>query len=120
MYGFFLNCHHLKDWVMKDPALASLGDVEHFIDGCPELRICADLCNANKHFKLDRKPRSDVSPQTGPKRVALDIHIGSPEPPVIRVKYEIETTAGTRDAFDIATECMNAWAHFLGIEIEDF
>jgi hypothetical protein len=120
MYAFFLNCHYLKDWVKKDPALASLGDVEQLINGCPELCICADLCNGNKHFKLTKKPRSDLSPQRGPKRVALDIHVGSPEPLVIQVKYEIETTAGTRDAFKIATECMNAWAHFLGIKVEDF
>jgi|SRR5271166_5153971 len=120
VYGFFQNCHHLKDWLKEDPALASLGNVEHFINQCSELRICADLCNATKHFRLTKPPRSDVSPRTGAKRVELAIAVGAPAPPTIRINYEIDTIAGTRDAFEIATICMNTWAKYLGMEVKDF
>ena len=97
-----------------------LGDVEDFINRSPELRICADLCNTSKHFKLTRKLRSTVNPTPGAKTFGLEITLDKPEPPVIRVQYEIETTAGKRDALEIATKCISAWAGFLGIDAAAF
>ena len=54
IYAFFLNCYHLKDWIRRDPSVApaTKGLVESYITSTPMLALCADLCNALKHFTL--------------------------------------------------------------------
>jgi hypothetical protein len=110
MVAFFQNCYHIKDWLIN----ASSGQfpkekVEAFIDENPELQLCADLCNASKHFKLDR-PRSTQEPKTGPQKIHL--LLGSSQPQ-ISVRYTIETISGPKDAFMLAGKCLELWRSFI-------
>jgi hypothetical protein len=53
VYAFFLNCYHVKDWIIQDNSIIFLdgsatvkhrGQVtEDFINNCTALRICADV-----------------------------------------------------------------------------
>jgi hypothetical protein len=110
IYAFFMNCYHLKDWIRKDPAAASVtNQVENYINNNTELSLCADICNGLKHFHFDGD-RSGENPEFGKKKAKLDIGSGLT---TIAVKYEINTSSGSIDAFDLATKCMNAWEDFI-------
>ena len=109
VYAFFLNCYHLKDWIKADPALAPLGDVETFINNSPALRLCADICNASKHFELTR-PRSNENPVVGIPNLVVGKKI-------VVLRYEIATSSGSIDSFDLAERCMTAWSQYLRFEV---
>ena len=105
VYAFFMNCYHLKDWIKKDPAAASVENiVENYITNNPELSLCADICNGLKHFHFNGD-RSGKSPEFGKKAAKLCIGSGLT---TIALKYEIKTISGTIDAFDLATKCIKA------------
>src|SRR5439155_15063549 len=106
IYAFFLNCYHLKDWIIHDSRTgATAQQIEDFIDTHRPLRLCADICNSLKHLRLTRPERSGESPAFGRKQFAL--HLGS-GPTTISLKYEIDTSTGPTDAFQLATECIDA------------
>jgi len=113
IYAFFLNCHHLKDWIKRDPSVdASVQrQVEVHIDSSRPLRLCADLCNSLKHLRLTKKPRSGENPQFGSKHFGLALGSG---PAAISLQYyELETNAGPMDVLALATQCLAAWDAFL-------
>jgi len=110
VYAFFMNCHHLKDWIKNDLAAASVKDnVENYINNNPDLRLCADICNGVKHLRRDSN-RSGERPEFGKKKAKLYIESG---PITIALKYEIKTDSGTIDAFDLATKYIKAWGIFI-------
>jgi len=110
VYAFFMNCHHLKDWIKNDPAAASVtNNVENYINNNPDLRLCADICNGVKHLRRVSN-RSGERPEFGKKKAKLYIGSG---PTTISVKYEINTDSGTIDAFELSTKCMKAWKIFI-------
>src|ERR1035437_4070866 len=68
--AFFLNCYHIKDWLKAGPEWREdvtpevrRKAVEQFVEESEVLRICADLCNGNKHFLLSHAPRSGTVPE---------------------------------------------------------
>ena len=111
VYAFFQNCYHLKDWVKNDHALPAnvRQAVEAHINGSRALRLCADICNALKHLALTES-RSGEDPSFGPKRYSLTL--GAGVPPMISLKYEVNTTTGPEDAFALATDCLGEWKRF--------
>src|SRR5262249_43315579 len=111
VYAFFLNCYHLKDWIKADPVLAVLGNVETFINNSPALRLCADICNASKHFELTR-PRSNENPAVG----IPNLVVGKKS---VVLRYEVETNSGPTDSFELAERCMVAWSKFLGLDVRE-
>ena len=113
MYAFFMNCYHLKDWIINDPATVLVANkVEKYINNNLDLKLCADLCNSLKHLcsgKNIRPTRSKEDPNIGKKSGKLNIGAG---PIIFEMKIIINTLSGPRDAFDIATKCMEAWDKF--------
>lgn len=112
IYGFFLNCHHLKDWIKHDPGVDECArrSVEPHINSSRALRLCADLCNSLKHLHLTKPPRSGENPRFGQKNFGLALGSG---PATISLRYEVEADAGPIDAFTLATQCVAAWDAFL-------
>jgi len=108
VYAFFLNCYHLRDWLIEGGTVPAK-EVDKFINNCNELKLCADICNASKHLVLNRSLRSGTQPEFTGKSVSL--HLGS-GPAVISIRYTIETAYGSIDAFDIAKKAMEAWETF--------
>jgi hypothetical protein len=112
IYAFFLNCYHLKDWIKEDPSVPGIARqaVEGHVNASRPLRLCADICNSLKHLERTSN-RSKESPSFGKKDFALSF--GPGQPTIISLKYEVETTAGPVDAFQLATDCVTAWDVFL-------
>jgi hypothetical protein len=118
IYAFFLNCYHLKDWIKCDSAVPVKDQqaVEDHITANRSLRLCADICNASKHLKLETKKdgthgRSNENPTFGRTHAALQL--GGGNLPTVSLKYEVDTANGSKDAFKLATECVSAWDGFL-------
>jgi len=118
VYAFFINCFHLKDWIQNDDTVVLDSKVDKkekgkyikdYINTVDELKLCADLCNSVKHLYLDRKPYSRKEPKFGKKSAKLYLGVGQDK---IEMKYIIDTLSGPRDAFEIATKCMEAWDKF--------
>ena len=112
VYAFFQNCHHLKDWIIKDRSVGLSGkSVEAFINKHCELKLCADICNGTKHLVLNKESRSGEDPQFGGRRFRADVGSGTT---TISVKYTIDTASGrTVDAFELATKCLEFWGEFI-------
>jgi hypothetical protein len=110
IYVFFLNCHHLKDWLKKDSTFqVSNKSIENYINNNNDLRLCADICNAYKHVSLNC-PRSTESPIVGGQNINLKLGEDSK---VISIKFVIDTESGPRDGFDLATNCLKLWESFI-------
>ncbi|SRR5713101_596756 len=113
VYAFFLNCYHLKDWIINDGSVNLSNKkklVEDLVTNDKHLSVCADICNSLKHLKLNSPPRSGAQPQFAQTHYALNL--GGPET-TISVKYTVDTAYGSVDAFDLGTECLNAWRQFI-------
>lgn len=112
VHAFFMSCYHLKDWIKNDAPSdlkpRARRDVEGFIDSSECMSICADICNGLKHLKFDREERSRISPDLSGKEIFYN---ASEE--IIKMKFHIETTVGRFDAFQIASDCVEAWTEFL-------
>jgi len=112
MQSFFQNCYHLKDWTKNDPRVprATAEVVEEFINASRPLALCGDICNAQKHLLL-KKPRSSEDPTFGKK--LYRVGVGNMHPTTIALEYEIQTSTGQLEAFDLATQCVEEWNRFL-------
>src|SRR5256885_15353507 len=52
VYAFFLNCHHLRDWLAADKVSGmSWRKATKVIKRSTYLRVCADLANRTKHVE---------------------------------------------------------------------
>lgn len=51
-HAFFINCYHLRDWLIG--AGISKGTVDVFVGGNPCLVACRGICNRAKHFHLTK------------------------------------------------------------------
>jgi len=111
VYAFFLNCYHLKDWLMNDPGTGVKREVvDQWIDASEDLSVCEDICNSYKHLKKSRNPRSGAEPAVTKGHYRLSV--GGPEV-TLSVRYTIDTASGPTDAFELATRCMEAWEQFI-------
>jgi hypothetical protein len=112
IYVFFMNCHHLKDWLAKDSQFsASKTEVDDYINSNKELQICADICNAHKHFRLDEpRKRSAEQPSVGDQNIELKLKAREI---VVRAKFTIDTASGPLDGFELATRCLDLWKAFI-------
>ncbi|MCS7365552.1 MAG: hypothetical protein NDF54_08960 [archaeon GB-1867-035] len=111
IYAFFLNCYHLKDWIINDDGIQiNKNMVEHFINQNYCMKVCADICNGIKHLKLSRS-RSGKQPEFESKHFNLTIN--GKTFPIIAVKLHVETEKGKIDAFELAKECLEKWKDFI-------
>lgn len=58
-YAFFMNCFHLKDWLLRSTAVTK-ENVESYIRASKALSACADICHGVKHFELTGA-RADIN-----------------------------------------------------------
>jgi len=78
------------------------------INSSRPLKLCADICNSLKHLRLTSS-RSGQGPAFGKKQFGVALGTA---PTTINLKYEVNTTIGSIDAFQLATECIDAWDAF--------
>ena len=118
IYAFFQNCYHLKDWLKNDPAYTkhTRTQIENYVKKTQSLSICADICNGSKHLTLNHAPSSGDVPKVGKKVITIDIgHSLSGEefPTMVKMQVEVEHAGKKRDAFQLATDALQAWESFI-------
>ena len=106
LYTFFQNCNHLADWVAADLP-GGQAKVQRLLRTTLELRICRDLCNATKHFALNRPPKVEDGFADGREYTPADW------PGAERSAFFIIAGGTKYDTLDLADRCMAAWEGFV-------
>jgi len=124
IYAFFQNCYHLKDWIKNDDNLIISDDfIEDYINKYESLSICADICNGTKHLRLNRT-RSDLMRTEGKYLIVSRPVLSSDESDwetSTFIYFLIESASEGvihLDVFDLATDCIQKWKHFIEVYIE--
>ena len=113
IFNFYLNCYHLKDWLINDKNFpADKKQVEKYINQNWELKLCADLCNGQKHFVLKR-PRSGDEPKVAERKLRSRLETSPTCSISQHIGYTINTKFGSMDALDLAAKCLNLWKTFV-------
>lgn len=111
-FVFFVFCYHLMDWIDKDKTITLPKKVSarEYVNQNECLSVCRDIANGIKHLKQSatrtKKPRFEEE-----GRVSYNIKEGKLKR--IGVKFWISTTKINKDAFEMATECMEKWKEFI-------
>jgi hypothetical protein len=126
IYAFFMNCFHLKDWLVGSGA-ATEDAVNAFIDASEAMRWCRDICHGMKHFRLDRSRPTTTHAvwSTAAASFSTAQYIGPSQPvqplttyrrrePVPGEHWYFLGQPYARDMFDLADDCMFEWRRFLG------
>jgi hypothetical protein len=107
VWCFFQNCLNLYDWIQNELRLseATKAQIRADVDAVPCLRICYDIANGTKHYKL-------TSAKVGARHSHINTRITVREDTVVDCAIELED--GTRlSARKIARECMIEWERIL-------
>jgi len=121
VWAFFENCFHLRDWVIrsdKDPKKRQ-PQVDAFIDANAAMRLCRDVANGVKHYRLDpaRPTTSDPNWSTATRHEPVvttgkGSRIAGGQP----ARWVFTGVGkGEIDMFDVADQCVSAWRSFLKI-----
>lgn len=136
---FFQQCYHLKDYLKKDSRIKNPKDVEVFINKSNALSIAADICNSFKHAGLTHPPRSGRPLTKINMAYGMDMPVGMKgthtfaefkknpnDGDTIFVSHSnragVPTATATvvftmdkfsRNAIDLARECVADWNKFL-------
>lgn len=106
---FFNQCHHLKDYLKKDPS-GAFKDVEDWIKATPCMRIAAVYCNSLKHAGPKNTPRSGNHIEKTNTHTKLTV---TPRRATTSSAQSITIGGKTYDAPQLAAECVAAWDAYL-------
>ncbi len=116
--SFFQNCHHLKEWLLKDSSSGKfVPDIEENINSSRHLSLCADIANGSKHLKLNRNQRSKVVQKVQRLNYHHVLEIRSDSEEVKHslksITWTVVTDKENIDGFRLATDCINDWRTYL-------
>ena len=121
MVVFFIFCHQLKDWIIRETYIPSR-EVEDYINDNPCLSICADIANSVKHLGIDddedvenagqRARRKRHSPRSGGDVRMRMGYLPTPDGCLLPRLF-ITSNDTEYDAKTIADECVLKWDEFL-------
>lgn len=110
--SFFMHCYHVKDWLIAIHGKKK--EIEEFINSNLELRICADICNGAKHYKITGELRSGAHREVAVDSIdsstwftgtgGLDVH---------KCKFSVVSAEGSHDALQLAEKCMTLWGSYV-------
>ena len=112
VFNFAVTGYHIKDWLKNE----GVTGVEEFINNHLMLRVCADLCNGNKH-KLLSSPRetSDAIVSIVNSELTCDMTTITWDSslPINGYTVRIELTSGKIiEIIDFANKVVNHWELF--------
>jgi hypothetical protein len=119
IFNFAVSAFHVKDWLKECPSGSyAAADVEGYVFGDQQLRLCREICHASKHFSL-RPPPVEVAEVTTsatsiistylPDREA--VRLETQDTPHFRVK--IVAFDGSRfEANEFASHVIGVWERF--------
>ena len=107
LYAFFLNCHHLRDWLAADKVSGmSWKKATKVIKRSTHLRVCADLANRTRHVELTRQW---IDRDASPTRQDVNVHVKTGA----AHRWEVAAGDATYDALDLAANCVAVWERAL-------
>lgn len=110
--SFFMHCYHIKDWLIA--LYGSKKETEAFINANEELRICADICNGAKHFKVTSELRSGAHQKIEVGALKSSTWItGTGGIEVHQCKFSVVSEHKTYDALQLANKCMDLWKSYV-------
>jgi hypothetical protein len=113
MFAFFAACYHLRYWVTGS-GYRTKDEVRRFFRRHYELRLCGDLCNGDKHFRLESKRAMyDVTVTTMAAQPIVRSGVPLPREPWPGEQWLIRTANGDEDMFDLADRCVAIWSRFV-------
>lgn len=117
--AFFINCHHLRDWLEYSKAVSKEKLNELFKNNV-ELRICRDICNKTKHLSLNRSPSVGSKDTCNKLGYGVTLHreynhfaLPTDLNPVKNISYVVVAAFEKYNAFELADKCLNLWEDFL-------
>jgi hypothetical protein len=103
VYAFFLNCHHLRDWLAADKVSGmSRRKATKVIMRSPYLRACADLADRTKHVEVTPYR---IASDTSRTQQDVNVHTGTG----VAHRWEIAAGDATYGALDLAANCVADW-----------
>jgi hypothetical protein len=112
--SFFIHCYHIRDWLIHlNKSGITKQQVDLYINKYQALKICSDLANGSKHYKLTRSLRTNSQPYISGTGVSSIWHTGNGGGEVMRCIYTISSNAEFFDALELAKECIQLWGSFI-------
>jgi len=111
-YTFFINCYHLKDWLLHSKVLPNKEILDEFFHRDEYMRICHIVCTGSKHLKIDNNKILDPKDKYG-TRVEYDPSRPNSEKDGSVKTRLIYINGKTYDLMDLAKDCMQAVDNFL-------
>jgi hypothetical protein len=111
VYAFFMFCFHLKDWIKSDTAVPApvREAVEDYVGSSAPLTRAQEVTNSVKHLVRTHGETARVGVEgdtLGGTFVLGTSRLGG--------RIVIRGHNGIEDAKQIADECLDAWADFIG------
>ncbi|MGB8941121.1 MAG: hypothetical protein WCD21_12940 [Streptomyces sp.] len=108
--SFFEAVHHLRDWIINDPACVVIeDDVEELFKDNLVLRLCGDLANGSKHLKLTRRAWTGDKSTTIARNDAI-VYVGEG---TSAHRFYIASGGTEYDVRQIAEDAVDEWSTFL-------
>jgi hypothetical protein len=108
VYAYFMNCYHLRDWLVESRVIDKK-TVDDFFENEFEMRICRDLCNASKHLVLHSASfKGDPNIPGDMVTMFREYHPSE--------GYELGILVGGHKFHisELASRCVQLWTEFLG------
>lgn len=103
---FFIFCHQLKDWIIKETSIPRR-EIEDYVTNNRCLAICADLANGIKHLGIG----DGYNPRAGGDLRAREAYAITASGNVVP-RPIISLDGSIVDVADLARECMQKWDEF--------
>jgi len=100
--SFFQSCYALRDWLVESGVIAK-DEMDPLIQTDRSMRLCRDVCNRSKHFRLRRTPSVD-----GDFSILREYQ-GENSPSSLAIIAGEEK----RDLWDVAEGCFRFWHAFV-------
>lgn len=116
--SFFMHCYHIKDWIqhLYCKTLEEKQSVEDFINDNDELKICADLSNGSKHYRL-----RDISKYRSGEHQDIELSdykaatyiTGTGGLEIHKCRFNVESANASFDALKLAEKCIELWSNYI-------
>jgi len=98
------------DWlILNNPSGTTKQELNYFVNSHIELKICADLCNGKKHYKLNRTRTGEQPELNGKNWTIVTFTKETGKPVTFFNKYEIIHYKNKYDALELAESCIELW-----------
>lgn len=97
--AFFQSCYALRDWFVESGVVPK-EEIDSLLQADRSMRLCRDVCNRSKHFRLRRPPSVDA-------HFSLFREYSGENRPIGVLAGEEK-----RDLWDVAEGCIGFWRRF--------